>query len=90
MMHIKGTPKTMHSKPKYKNVVVEILDFFSNQVKKAYDEGISDVIIDPGFGFGKSLNHNYETITNQICFSDIGLWYARCFIRLLYLICFTW
>ena len=62
MMHIKGTPETMQLNPKYNNIVVDVLKFFINQVKKAYNSGVTDIIIDPGFGFGKSLKHNYELL----------------------------
>ncbi len=72
MMHINDYPKTMQLNPKYENVVSEILIFFSNQVKKAHESGISDIIIDPGFGFGKSLNHNYELLKSLSLFKKIN------------------
>ena len=72
MMHIKGNPNTMQLNPKYENVVVEILNFFIKQSKKAYNNGITDIIIDPGFGFGKSLNHNYELLKSLNLFKEIN------------------
>lgn len=62
MMHIQGTPKTMQNKPQYENATQEILQFFINQIEKAQQAGISDIIIDVGFGFGKNLAHNYELL----------------------------
>ncbi len=62
MMHMKGTPDQMQTNPHYENMVKEISLFFSSQLDKCRQVGVSDVIIDPGFGFGKSLNHNYELL----------------------------
>ena len=65
MMHIKGTPKNMQNNPTYDNVVEEIVKYFSEKVQKAKLSGICDIIIDPGFGFGKTLEHNFQ-ILNQL------------------------
>ncbi|UCH14323.1 MAG: dihydropteroate synthase [Bacteroidales bacterium] len=65
MMHIKGTPQNMQDNPTYDNVVEEIVKYFSEKVQKAKLSGICDIIIDPGFGFGKTLEHNYQ-ILNQL------------------------
>ena len=62
MMHMKGTPKIMQVKPHYKNIVVEVLSFFSRQTKIAYANGINDILVDPGFGFGKNIEHNYNLL----------------------------
>ncbi len=59
MMHIKGTPQNMQVNPTYDDVVGEIINYFSEKIQKAKLSGICDVIIDPGFGFGKTLEHNY-------------------------------
>ena len=72
MMHINDYPQKMQLNPRYKNVVFEILNFFSNQVKKAHENGITDIIIDPGFGFGKSLSHNYELLKSLSLFKKIN------------------
>lgn len=74
IMHMKGTPKTMQKNPNYDNVIDEICDFLTNQVDFAINKGVSSdkIIIDPGIGFGKTLNDNYEIIAklSQIC--DLG------------------
>ncbi len=60
IMHMKGNPKNMQIKPSYKNdVVYEIIDYFSEKVEKLNELGVHDIIIDPGFGFAKNLDHNY-------------------------------
>ena len=64
MMHMKGTPKTMQNNVYYEDVVKEIYDFLKKQIEKASLAGINDVIIDPGFGFGKNKEHNFELIKN--------------------------
>ena len=62
MMHIKGTPENMQINPNYSDVVKEIIFFFSQQIDKLKKIGVNDVIIDPGFGFGKTLENNYELL----------------------------
>jgi len=62
MMHMKGTPMDMQVNPVYDDVVEEILLYFSEKVQKAKLAGICDIIIDPGFGFGKTLEHNYRIL----------------------------
>src|SRR6478735_6465821 len=57
-MHIKGRPETMQHDPVYENVTREVLDFFIQQTEQCRQQGINDVIIDPGFGFGKTIMHN--------------------------------
>jgi dihydropteroate synthase len=65
LMHIKGTPKNMQENPEYENVVAEILKYFEQAVWKANVNGIDQVIIDPGFGFGKTTEHNLSIIKNM-------------------------
>jgi dihydropteroate synthase len=60
MMHMKGLPSNMQENPSYEDVVMEITRFFVHKIKQARELGIADIIIDPGFGFGKSLDHNYQ------------------------------
>ncbi|WP_432221374.1 dihydropteroate synthase [Flavobacterium sp. TMP13] len=60
MMHMRGTPNTMQQKTNYSDIVKEMLFYFSEKVKLARSLGINDLIIDPGFGFAKTLNQNYE------------------------------
>lgn len=61
LMHIKGTPKTMQKKPRYKNLIKEIIDYLAGSIKIAVDNGIqfNNIIIDPGIGFGKTVEQNY-------------------------------
>ena len=73
LMHILGTPKDMQKNPKYKNIVQEVLFYFSERVQHAYSNGINDVIVDPGFGFGKTLEHNYELLKNLDLFQSLEL-----------------
>ncbi|MCD4746858.1 MAG: dihydropteroate synthase [Bacteroidales bacterium] len=73
IMHIKGAPQNMQKNPTYDNVVKEIKNFFSQQIKKLNLKGINDIIIDPGFGFGKTLKHNYEILNNLNSFNAFGL-----------------
>ena len=62
IMHMKGTPKTMQQDPHYEDVTVEIADFLQKQALKARKSGVNQIIIDPGIGFGKKLEHNLELI----------------------------
>ena len=65
IMHMKGTPKNMQSNPTYSNVVTEIISYFKEKIKHLKAKGIEQIIIDPGFGFGKDLAHNYQ-ILNEL------------------------
>ncbi len=65
MMHMKGTPQDMQKNPAYENVTKEILMFFSEKLSQIRHTGVNDVIIDPGFGFGKTIEHNY-TLLKQL------------------------
>ena len=62
MMHMQGTPETMQDNPSYQNIVQEVWHFFVDRISEAHNLGIKDLIIDPGFGFGKSLTHNYQLL----------------------------
>ena len=62
LMHTQGTPKEMQSNPVYENVALEILDFFIKEIGQLRALGVKDVIVDPGFGFGKTIDHNYELL----------------------------
>ncbi|WP_340203075.1 dihydropteroate synthase [Ascidiimonas sp. W6] len=68
MMHMQGNPKTMQQQPNYDNIVQEILLFFSERIAKARSFGINDIILDPGFGFGKTIAHNYELLSKLALF----------------------
>ncbi len=65
MMHMKGTPQTMQINPEYENLIKELLIYFAKRIYLAREKGIIDIIVDPGFGFGKTLDHNY-TIMKEI------------------------
>jgi dihydropteroate synthase len=62
MMHMRGTPQTMQSLTNYENIVKEMVHYFSERVATAQRFGINDIIIDPGFGFAKTLDQNYEVL----------------------------
>lgn len=69
IMHMKGTPQDMQVSPKYDHFLKEIFYYFSEKVQKLRDLGVKDIIIDPGFGFGKTLEHNYELMNHLEEFS---------------------
>ncbi len=71
MMHIQGTPQTMQNNPTYDDIVADIIKYFSERINKANLLGINDIIIDPGFGFGKSIDQNYELMRRLDEFSII-------------------
>ena len=73
MMHMRGTPQTMQSQTNYENIVKEIVFYFSEKVSKARSLGINDLIIDPGFGFAKTLEQNYEVLRNLELFQILDL-----------------
>ncbi|MCD6345879.1 MAG: dihydropteroate synthase [Bacteroidales bacterium] len=62
LMHMKGKPQTMQKDPVYNDVVMEIIYYFSRQTKIFRELGVHDIIIDPGFGFGKTADHNFEIL----------------------------
>jgi len=65
LMHMQGNPQTMQNNPNYANVVKELLDFFSEKIRQIRDSGIDQVIVDPGFGFGKTVKHNYKLLKHM-------------------------
>jgi dihydropteroate synthase len=73
MMHMKGTPQTMMQYVEYEDIVKEMLFYFSEKVTKARQLGIHDLIIDPGFGFAKTLEQNYEILQKLQLFQLIEL-----------------
>lgn len=64
LMHMKGTPADMQKNPVYENVVTEVLDFLIAEVQKLRSLGLQDIVLDPGFGFGKTIAHNYTLLKN--------------------------
>ena len=64
IMHMKGTPQTMQNAPYYDNVLKEVLFYFSEKIQRLRDLGVKDIIVDPGFGFAKTIEHNYELMNH--------------------------
>lgn len=62
LMHIQGTPKDMQDNPHYENITIEVNQFLSEKINKLQQLGINDIILDPGFGFGKTTEHNYTLL----------------------------
>ena len=73
MMHMRGNPQTMQTLTDYNDIVKEMTFYFSERVAKARSFGISDIIIDPGFGFAKTLEQNYEVLNKLELFSLLDL-----------------
>lgn len=73
MMHMKGLPSDMQLNPVYNDVVDEVLKFFVERLEKARSAGIKDVVIDPGFGFGKNMEHNFRLMKHLQVFSMFEL-----------------
>lgn len=71
IMHMKGNPETMQMAPEYQDVVAEVLEFLARQQQRFFDAGGKDVIIDPGFGFGKTLLHNYRLMDRLQDFHEL-------------------
>ncbi len=65
LMHMKGTPKTMQQAPHYDDLMKEVLRYFAEKIQQLRDWGQKDIILDPGYGFGKTLDHNYELLQHQ-------------------------
>jgi dihydropteroate synthase len=72
LMHIQGTPKTMQLNPEYKNVTDSVCEFFGQKLNEAAEAGIKEIIIDPGFGFGKTIEHNYQLLNELNTFKQFG------------------
>lgn len=73
MMHMRGNPQTMQSLTQYDDIVKEMIFYFSERIQKARSFGISDIIIDPGFGFAKTLEQNYEVLHKMELFEMLEL-----------------
>ncbi len=72
VMHIKGTPKTMQMNPEYQNVIEDICTYLQEGIQLAEDKGIERIIVDPGIGFGKRIEHNLEIIKHLQEFKRFG------------------
>lgn len=73
IMHMKGSPQTMQDNPEYSDVLAEVTYFFEKQVTEARSHGIRSIIIDPGFGFGKTMDHNYRLLACLDSFHSLGV-----------------
>lgn len=73
LMHMKGTPQNMQQNPTYENFLREVFIYFSQHIRTLKDLGVSDIILDPGFGFAKSLAHNYELLAHTSDFKLFDL-----------------
>lgn len=62
LMHMQGSPETMQNNPVYDNIINDLILWFTERIEKLTSLGVNDIIIDPGFGFGKSIDHNYNLI----------------------------
>ncbi len=72
LMHMKGTPQTMQQQANYDDVTKEVLDFFISKKSELGKAGIADIIIDPGFGFGKTIGQNFELLRNLPVFKTLN------------------
>jgi len=73
LTHIQGTPSDMQKNPHYDNVVQEVAQFFTERVTLLRERGVADIILDPGFGFGKDIDHNYTLLRNLSAFAMLEL-----------------
>ena len=73
MMHMKGNPSNMQNNPVYDDIVADILKWFGERIFRLRSAGVKDIIIDPGFGFGKTVEHNFELLKRLGDFSIAGL-----------------
>ncbi|AQS93925.1 dihydropteroate synthase [Polaribacter sp. BM10] len=71
LMHMLGTPQNMQKNPVYNNVIQEIISFFAAQIHKLHQLKLNDVIIDVGFGFGKTIDHNFEILKDLSLFKSL-------------------
>ena len=73
MMHMRGTPQTMQQQTGYEDVTADLLKYFSQKLERLFRLGVNDVILDPGFGFSKTLTQNYELMRHLGDFRILGL-----------------
>lgn len=73
MMHMRGTPQTMQQQTDYEDVTADLLKYFSQKLERLFRLGVNDVILDPGFGFSKTLTQNYELMRHLADFRIFGL-----------------
>ena len=73
LMHMLGTPQNMQQNPVYEDVTIDIITFFSKQIYKLHQLKVNDIIIDVGFGFGKTIENNYELLSNLSLFKQLDV-----------------
>ncbi|SEA89034.1 dihydropteroate synthase [Pedobacter hartonius] len=73
LMHMQGTPQTMQQDPVYHNIGLDVVDYFENKINTLKNMGINDIILDPGFGFAKTITHNYELLNHLQNLDIFGL-----------------
>ncbi len=71
LTHMQGTPQNMQKNPKYNDVVEDLMFFFSQKIAELHSFGVNDIIIDAGFGFGKTIEHNYKLLKNLSLFENL-------------------
>ena len=72
LMHMQGTPQNMQDDPKYKDVFKEVYTYFEQRVQTLKQMGVENIILDPGFGFGKTVEHNYMLLNRLSGFHELG------------------
>ncbi|CAN5559100.1 dihydropteroate synthase [soil metagenome] len=72
LMHMRGTPETMKSLNIYKNLLLDLMGFFHKSINKLINLGVKDIVVDPGFGFAKSIDQNYEILKNLKYFAILN------------------
>lgn len=73
LMHMRGTPQTMQAEPHYDDLMAEVSLYFAQKIEQLHELGVADIILDPGFGFAKTLNHNYELLNHMQELQTFGL-----------------
>jgi dihydropteroate synthase len=71
-MHMQGTPQTMQQNPVYHHIITDIADYFAQKIATFTEAGVKDIILDPGFGFGKTIAHNYALLDGMDQFAMLG------------------
>ena len=72
LMHMQGDPQTMQQNTIYQNLVLDVFDFLNRKIKELHEAGIHDIIIDPGFGFGKTIEQNFELLNGLEFFTQLS------------------
>lgn len=73
LMHMRGTPQNMQQAPHYEDVTAEVLQYLARRVAALHELGVNDIILDPGFGFAKTLEHNYQLLSNMSALQALEL-----------------